>query len=336
MKAMLKEEERSRLAPILVDTVEAEAGCQEIAPVTPGVQHSDRSVEVKLQDYERDFGSQPLQPEDVIDMAEVYPSHEIDPEAPINDHVLRLAGAIVEMGLTNRSDMKAALSVALKKLRLQGNVAGYDQNTSGLQAQALNAIAGARHGFKPARLMYKLTRQTKWERWWKTFGHNDNVKNAFLRRLCPGPQVRAHDLSYWIVIRSCWHCYRPVNGMMQLTSHSDIPTDAPPEEMLGDEWKVYEGLPQQRIGDKGKQVIKTDDDLLFTALGYRCGRGGTMFGEWIDYAHASRHSKATRDEDDEEDPDSMKAQVKGLLKAAGAVIAFIAAFCAAVVAIGWI
>lgn len=326
-----------KLKPKLVDVIDMAPDGQGLAPITPGLQHSDRAVTVQLEDYERDYGASEIHADDVAAMADVYPMDDLDTEAPISDRVTRTAGILIELGLTDRPALKQAMGTAVKKLRLQGDAAKYDQQVSGLKAQALNSMAGARHGYKPARLMYRLAHQTKWERWWKTFGHDDGVESNFFRRFMPGPKIRAEDISYWMVIRSCWHCYRPHNNMLQITAYSDIPTDAPPEEFFGDDWKVLEGLPQQRIGDKRKQPVKNEEDLLFCVLGYRSGRGGMLFGEWVDFAKsAGKKNGKIEDVEEEEDPDSMKGQLKGLLRSIIYISLFIGAFCGLIWLAGWL
>lgn len=271
-----------------------------IVPMAPGLEINDMTVESQLITLEHDLQPREAQAEDVVDMASVYPMEDIDREAPIDDKVMRVSALLVEYGRVDKANMRLALSTALKNLRLRGDLDQYDQSASGRQADALDAIAGTRHGYRPARLIYRLAYQTKWDRYWKTFGHDDKVKSRLLRRFLPGPEVRAEDISYWIVIRSCWHCMRPVNGIMQNTAHPDIPTDARPEDVIGDDWKCWEGLPQQRISQKGWGVVDTNASLLFFNLGFRSKRKGLMFGEWIDLAlEDAGVSTSDPDEDDE-------------------------------------
>lgn len=300
--------------PVLVTTIETEQG-QALAPITPGLQHNDRTIDRHLGEVERMDGGDAMKVEDVIDIASAYPPEDVDPAEPVDERQLRMAGLLIEYGLADRAGMKKALSSALKHLRLKGDLKKYDQRVSGRSSDALNAIAGARHGYRPARLLYRLAYQTRWERWWTTFGHDDTV--TFLRFLRPGPKVRAEDVSYWMVIRGAWQCLRPVNGVLTVQINPDIPTDAHPEETLGDDWKVLEGLPQQRIGDKVRQAVKNDVDLLFTALGHRHprGRGNLMFGEWVDVAMGSRHASAKpKEEDDKDDEDKPLAGLRTLVK----------------------
>lgn len=281
------------LEPMRLDEVE---GGQALAPIDLKPEPLGRTVEGAIAELERDFGADPMAPEDYADMAGVYPPEDQQSGFAIDDKQLRLAGLLVGYNQEDSEGFRLALSAALKRIRLQGDLAGYDQSHSGRSAAALDAIAGKRHGFKPARLMYRLSYQTGFDRWWTTFGHDDQ-RSKWTKWCCPGPKERADDISYWIVIRGRWHCYRPVNGKLEIQIYADIPSDAQPEEVIGDDWHVFEGIPQIRIAEQKRQVIKNDCDLLFSALGGRHGRGNLMFGEWIQHMLSLGQMKTKIDDD---------------------------------------
>lgn len=324
-------DDRDRLRPVLVDVVETEDGGRVMEAVTPGLQHNDRRLKLMVEDFERDHGGMaPLDPSDVADMAVTYPRDRFDRDEAIDERVLRIAGILVEFGLSDRDGFKLALSTAVKKLHLQGRAGDYDQRIAGRSSSALDAIAGHRHGAKPARLMYRLVKQSALERWWTSFGHDDQIESRLRRRLSPGPVWRVEDASYWIVDRGVWHCYRPVNGRMEVTANAHIPTDAPPEEMLGNDYKVYEGLPQKRVADPGRQTVRTDVDLLFTALGGRNGRRSLMFGEWIDLFTGIHTQHGKKDEEEDEEPSRLHLILKPIIKAAAVLAVMITALAIAI------
>lgn len=333
---LMKEDEETRrrraLKPVLVAEVETDEGMQ-IAPISPGLQHNDRHLAVHIADYEREHGEAAMDVEDLFDTTETYPPEDFDASAPVDERVLKVAGILVEFGLTDRPAMKQALTAALKHLHNKGDLGKYNQDASGRTSEALNAMAGARNGYRPAKLLYRLKYQTKWERWWKTFGHDDTVD--WLRWARPGPAVRAEEVGYWILVRSVWHCKRVVNGVMTFQANPNIPADANPEEVVGSDWHVFEGLPQARIADKGSQMVKNNDDLLFTSLGHRHpkGKGGLMFGEWVDIATGSSNAQAKRKTKEEKAKDAEGkpvrfAGIKAVLSLVG-TFAGIILFCVA-------
>lgn len=281
------------------------------------------------------IGAKALEPEILRDVADTYPEDDIDPEIPLDEDVLLLAGSISKMLSKDTAKGRMALSLGMKHNMLHGNLHKFDKKAVGLRDMALESIAGQRHGFKRSRLMYRKNKQTWWERI-QDWGHNPKIKNHWVRLLYPGGTHAYTDLSYWVVQRSCWVNIRPKDGMVTFTQRPEIPTDAPPEDTCGDHWCIWEGMPQRRIAEPGKQIVKTDADLLCTTLGHRAPRSFNMI-EWVHHMKEKTPSSAQkREKEKKEGTDAAsvaavdlpwwKQFVYGSAKVVGVVTAMIVVF----------
>ncbi len=241
------------------------------------------------------LGATHLEPDMLEDVAAVYPPDDVNQEEPIAEEVLMLAGAIQVMLKRDIEQGKLAVSLGMKAAYLLKDLDKFDQKRAGISAMAMDSIAGQRHGLKRSRLMYRMKRQTFWERL-KDWGHNPEIKNIHFRLLFRGGDKRYEDISYWIIQRGAWCNFRPRDGIMTVTVRPEIPTDAFPEETAGDDFSIYEGMPQRRIVQTGKQVVKTDADILFTSMGFRAPRSFNM-AEWMVWSKEHSASKQQKEKD---------------------------------------
>lgn len=306
------------------------------APMRMETQGQDISLDRAMTTMKETYGDQTIDVEDVVNLHMAHPEEDRDEETPVDARALQMAALMIKHGQDDKESFQIAMAAALKTLRLKGDLKKYDQRAAGRSSDALAAIAGRRHGYRPARFLFRLKFQTKWERWVSTFGHNDQVTN-WTKRFRPGPKIGIQDISYWMVVRNHWHCLRPVNGILQASIHTEIPTDCKPEDTMGDDWKVFEGLPQCRVCESGHQVIRNDADLLFVSLGYRqpgwFGRSKSLLtAEWLNHATASKNSKAKRPEDeDKKDDDKKEGVLSGLWSILKIFLAFVIVIASAIV-----
>lgn len=221
------------------------------------------------------IGAKPVDVEDVHNLSSAFPKEEIDESEPIKQEAMLLAGAMVALYEADPDAYAHAITTGTKKIAYESDLKRHDQRASGLNAEALAALAGAGESQHPSRLVYKLRDATCYERL-RYWGRDVLSEKRLPRWLRRGPEDIATDVSYWYVARSCWHAIRVVDGVMRVSSRPDIPTDARPENVMGDDWKVIRGIPQIKRAARRGHMVRNDIDVLASALGYRLGVFGNL------------------------------------------------------------
>lgn len=252
--------------------------------------------------------------QDVHDFASSYPPEEVDPNEPVSEIALLLAGVLVSLYHNDRDVYSLAVSSALKDITYRSDLKKFNQDAHGRNADAMARLE-ATHGAAPNRMAYRMRMATKMDRFW-TWGR-DIWTHKKLRWFFPGPRTVITDPSFWHIHRSCWHCTRVVNGILSTTARPDIPCDAYPEKTLGDDWRIVENMPTLRVQQPGKGTIKNDIDLLHAALGFR-SRGNMTFQEMIYHMTVgSQPESRTIKSDDDGEPSLTRRTFTFILKAVG-------------------
>lgn len=226
--------------------------------------------------------AEPMHVEDIHGLAQAFPEDDLDEDDPVSRETMLLAGAMFALHQQDVKAYKLAISSAFKKIGYEGDLHRYDQRSAGLNTAALNALSGSGESNLPSRLVYRVRDASCYERlrFWGRDRLGGGLMPRWLRR---GPEVMAHDISYWSVVRGCWQHMRVANGVLRTSARSDIPTDAPPETAMGDQWQAITNVPPIKTAAKRRLcMVRNDVDALAVALGLRLGTGNLLFQEMLD------------------------------------------------------
>lgn len=247
-------------------------------PETP----AEQQALVPIKRAARALKAEPMHVEDIHGLAQAFPEDDLDEDEPISRETMLLAGAMFALHQKDVKAYRLAVSAGFKKIGYEGDLHRYDQRSAGLTTAALNAMASSGEGNMPSRLVYRLRDASCAERlrYWGRDRLGGGIMPRWFRR---GPHEIAYDISYWWVVRGCWQHMRIVNGTLRTSARADIPTDAPPETAMGDEWKTITNIPQMKTAPKRRLcMVRNDVDVLAVALGYRLGFGNLLFQELLD------------------------------------------------------